>query len=511
MWATAIAAIIVSSVQLLGYRQAMLGRDAVGRVQARWAARGGIEQAITIMTNHTEVPYPDDAYAMVNDLDIVATGDFEQRGTVVSSWDIRHDKDGRAWRGPADEHSKINVNATPEDPTLLLSFDDMTPDVVDAFGDWIDPDDEARAQGAEKYYYQGINTIPYEPRNAPMRSEGELELIAGIWPDKSRGEDYNLNGRLDANEDDGDRTWPPDDADGVLLFGWSGFLTTWSVRGGPAGSGEPRVNLRTADVEEVQERLSLDEETARSLKSFASDQSHRPEELLTAFARGPDAATGGAGSGSGTGGSGTGGSGTGGSGSGGSGSGGMGSGSGGTGSGASAFGSSGSGGSSRSGRGGRGGAGGAGGGGSSTSGGTGGAANQVNSVPVLSEEQLRTVLAEAAFEPSKPARVGKLNINTVSEELLRKIFFTRPQIVDEILFLRSRAQGIPSLVDLAEIPLFKDDTQSLEYVARIMDTSSNVFSICSRGRSWASGIEVEIVAVVDRSILPVRILEYREP
>ena len=49
MWAIAIAAIVVSSVQLLGYRQAMLGHDALGRVQARWAARGGIEQSIAVI------------------------------------------------------------------------------------------------------------------------------------------------------------------------------------------------------------------------------------------------------------------------------------------------------------------------------------------------------------------------------------------------------------------------------------------------------------------------------
>jgi hypothetical protein len=37
-----------------------------------------------------------------------------------------------------------------------------------------------------------------------------------------------------------------------------------------------------------------------------------------------------------------------------------------------------------------------------------------------------------------------------------------------------------------------------------------VFTITSRGRSGSTGLEVEITAVVDRSQLPARILEYRE-
>ena len=93
---------------------------------------------------------------------------------------------------------------------------------------------------------------------------------------------------------------------------------------------------------------------------------------------------------------------------------------------------------------------------------------------------------------------------------MHKLFFTRPHLVEEILFLRSRPQGIPSLVDLADIPALQDDTGSLEQIVRMMDVSSNVYKIVSRGRSWGTGVEVEIIAVVDRSSLPVRILEYQE-
>jgi hypothetical protein len=44
----------------------------------------------------------------------------------------------------------------------------------------------------------------------------------------------------------------------------------------------------------------------------------------------------------------------------------------------------------------------------------------------------------------------------------------------------------------------------------LFDTKSNVYSISCLGRAEGSGVEQEIIAIVDRSTLPVTILEYRE-
>jgi len=44
----------------------------------------------------------------------------------------------------------------------------------------------------------------------------------------------------------------------------------------------------------------------------------------------------------------------------------------------------------------------------------------------------------------------------------------------------------------------------------IFDTRSSVFTISSKGTAKASQVEQEIIVVVDRSTLPVTILEYRE-
>jgi hypothetical protein len=136
---------------------------------------------------------------------------------------------------------------------------------------------------------------------------------------------------------------------------------------------------------------------------------------------------------------------------------------------------------------------------------------QQDTGPELATEQLRAVFAETRIGEFSGRPPGRINLNTVSEDLLRQLMFGREHLADEIVYLRSNGiEGITSIVDLIDIPAFQEDTGTLELLARISDTTSNVYSICSRGRSFPSGVEVEIIAVVDRSTLPIRILEYRE-
>jgi hypothetical protein len=455
MWALALGALVLSSLQLFGYRQAMLGRDVSARIQARWAARGGLEYLIAVMADHTAEPDPDDPYAMVRDMDAFFEGEYEVGGRVISSYDIRHDADGRQWAGPMDEHSKININAALTDPRLLNSLWDMTPDIVDALLDWLDEDDDERPLGAERYYYQSLS-IPYEPRNGPMRNIGEMELVAGMWPEHLRGEDWDLNSRIDPNEDDGEQTWPPDEPDQKLDSGWAGLLTTYSVEANLGVSGLPLLDLAEADPAEIEERLGIEADQAEALSTFARQSDARIESLLTEqIARMHQPAE------------------------------------------AARI--------TRTRR------------AQPTSGMMLTAADESQSQQTktpppeldLETTELGDVFAEATIGASDRRGPGRMNINTVSEELLRQLLVDREHLINEIMYLRSVA-GINSMADLIEIPAFQEDTETLEYLAQIMDTRSYVYTICSKGRSWPSGLEVEIIATVDRSTLPVRILEYRE-
>ena len=82
-------------------------------------------------------------------------------------------------------------------------------------------------------------------------------MIAGIWPRYFRGEDWNLNGRLDPNENDSGRSFPPDESDNIMRAGWSEHLTVYSVDGGATDSGLPRIHLKEAEDDELIERLGI--------------------------------------------------------------------------------------------------------------------------------------------------------------------------------------------------------------------------------------------------------------
>lgn len=450
LWAIAIAAVVTASIQLFSTRQATLGRDAVARTQARWAARGGVEQMIAVMETHTFAPVADDAWAMVRDMESLSSGRLYH-----ASYDIRHHMDGRDWAGPLDEHAKMNINLA--DGTMFSVLRDISPDQIDAILDWRDTDTEPRPQGAEESFYANLK-FPYKPRNDFFHSVAELELVAGIWPEFVRGSDWNLNSRLDPNENDGDLSWPVDAGDGILDAGWSAWLTARSVGGGVAASGLPRLYLRSASVEDVLARfedVGITDAQAQALVAFGRERSNNLGMLLTTplTSFGPDGRPMQQQQ-------------------------------------------------NRNRRGGRGGQ-------QQNGPSEGGGGQNENPLEPLSTDQLRAVFREATMDdPSKP-QFGKININTVSELFLRELFPNEQAAVDDIIYLRSnRSQGIGSMVDLLDIRGLSP--QSLSMLTRQFDVTSNVYTISSLGRSDASGVQVEMIVTVDRSTLPARIVEYRE-
>jgi ribose 1,5-bisphosphokinase PhnN len=49
IWSIAIAAVIVGAAQVLAFRQAAMGRESIAKVEARWAARAGIEETLAVL------------------------------------------------------------------------------------------------------------------------------------------------------------------------------------------------------------------------------------------------------------------------------------------------------------------------------------------------------------------------------------------------------------------------------------------------------------------------------
>ncbi|HVV99233.1 MAG TPA: hypothetical protein VHB77_02765, partial [Planctomycetaceae bacterium] len=125
--------------------------------------------------------------------------------------------------GLIDESAKLNVNVIPQlipnnnqsQRQMLIYLPNMTNEIADAILDWVDSDSTRRETGVESEYYSTLSPS-YVPTNGPAASLDELLLVKGVTRELLFGEDANFNGMLDANENDGDASMPPDNSDGVL-------------------------------------------------------------------------------------------------------------------------------------------------------------------------------------------------------------------------------------------------------------------------------------------------------
>lgn len=150
--------------------------------------------------------------------------------------------------GLDDETSKININVAPKD--VLLRLPRMTEEIADSILDWRDADAEPGAAGAEDSYYLALDP-PYRCKNQPFETVEELLLVRGVTPEILYGEDVNLNGRLDPNENDGEDGYPPDDKNGRLDPGLWPLVTVWSVDKNLSQDGEARANLNGGTLQQL--------------------------------------------------------------------------------------------------------------------------------------------------------------------------------------------------------------------------------------------------------------------
>ncbi len=266
LWVIVLASAVIAIVQASSFGQAISGREALARVKAYWAARAGVESQLARAESGTENPDVDDAFTLIEDMDAASEGQLDGANFVVMHSTPTGDR-----VGPVDSGSKININRMTFDDLMALPY--MTEDVADAILDWVDSDEDPNVLGAEAAYYQGL-PYPYEPRNGPIRSLQELELVAGVESWFVRGEDANLNGILDPNENDGDASYPNDNADGVLDAGWSAIITCDSLDGGVGSTGEPRLNLTEASEGDLTSKTKVTADQAKLILDYVSLQAN---------------------------------------------------------------------------------------------------------------------------------------------------------------------------------------------------------------------------------------------
>jgi len=266
LWAMVLLGIGVFSVLHATRLELKVARNLGDRVQARFLALAGIEKAKAVMhaareeekrggspaTTALRTDNPR-AFREVR----LGRGQFD----VFRSATSREPAGGRIY-ALLDEESRLNVNlATGRD---LLNLPDMTAEVVAALADWRDSDGRLTPLGAEADYYEGLSP-PYRIRNGPFETLRELLLVKGVTADALLGEDANANGRLDPNEDDGSRSSPLDNQNGRLEGGWSEYLTLESSVKNLDARGRPRVDIRSAEADDLAQVEGLGADLAQAI------------------------------------------------------------------------------------------------------------------------------------------------------------------------------------------------------------------------------------------------------
>ena len=144
-----------------------------------------------------------------------------------------------AW-GLVDEASKLNLNSSFVGTNLLLLEQNMTLDVAYNIIAWRSTNTSNANGGVESDTYEGLPT-PYLAKNAPFETVDELRMVYGVDIDLLYGEDANMNGFMDPNENDGDATPPSDNQDGHLDPGLFEYLTVYTHVPTTQTNGQPRI------------------------------------------------------------------------------------------------------------------------------------------------------------------------------------------------------------------------------------------------------------------------------
>jgi len=211
--------------------------------QALFLARAGVERAVYDLTRDQ------DKVLTMNDLRENETRTYHNvelgdgRYTLLATLD----GDGEPIYGICDEAGKINLNVA--DVSVIRKVPGISPDAA------------AEIVALKKRSGQEFHDL------------FDLLLIEGIDLAMLFGEDVNGNGLLDPNEDDGDESWPPDNADGRLDCGPARYLTTWSAIRNVSEKGEARVDLNSADAKTL--RKSVPGLTAQQAESIVEHRKNK--------------------------------------------------------------------------------------------------------------------------------------------------------------------------------------------------------------------------------------------
>ncbi len=276
---TAMTAMVAVSL-LYGVRAEVSAvAEGAGGEQAYAAAMSGVQRAVNVLANGVETYDNPDMFR--NQL-VLDDGNVKWYFTLYAG-----SADGKTLRyGLEDEAGKLNLNAAQPDTLrkLFAPYSDIADpaELADCLMDYTNRPGPPRESGAKQDYYDQLK-YPYLIKNGPLGTVEELLLVKGFNARIVYGDDANQNGILDPNEDDGDKTFPPDNADGTLDRGMLGVATVCSYERNVDADGKDRVNIN-GDPKALQglAKLGLKKETLDFIKVYRQEGNifKDPSELL---------------------------------------------------------------------------------------------------------------------------------------------------------------------------------------------------------------------------------------
>ncbi len=240
-----------------------IGDNVLRVAEAQEAVEGGARYITQVLTLYASEGHPP-----------LSTDFFPEELPVGPStfWLIGRDPDVEPGSEPVfglvDEAGKLNLNTATRE--MLEALPNMLPEFAAAIIDWRDRNSDPTDNGAEDNAYASLSP-PRAPKNAAFETVGELRLVYGSTLNLLFGEDANLNGTLDDNENDGTRSAPYDDADGLLLAGLFNYVTVYSRQPNTRASGGDRLNVASAtDRPQIQQLLASRFDDARATQIMAA-------------------------------------------------------------------------------------------------------------------------------------------------------------------------------------------------------------------------------------------------
>jgi type II secretory pathway component PulK len=242
----------------------------VASMEANEAIEGAalyISNVLATVAVSNTVPSPDKFHAEAVK---VGAAQFWLIGRDTNDMTVSAQGDHPVW-GLVDEASKVNLNTATAD--MLQNLPQMTSTLSAAMFDWSSSNSTPSVGGAKSETYSTLNP-PYNCKSAPFETVEELGLVYGMNMDYLFGEDANLNGILDPNENDGLATPPYDNQNGVLDPGVFEYVTVYTKgEASVTSNGTPRiaVNNTAALTSFVQSNFpSLSQYVARAVGSVST-------------------------------------------------------------------------------------------------------------------------------------------------------------------------------------------------------------------------------------------------